>query len=82
MIDWNAAPIVGTFRATCPNCFSERYVPIRGWRSNDGSRTSRRVCQDCSTPYINVSEPILPDSGKAENEVDIFPPSTRKEDFQ
>lgn len=66
-IDWEDALIVEVVRPACPSCGCERYVPIRGWSSSDGSRTSRRICRRCSEPYVVISEPpemILPEFGK------------------
>lgn len=75
MIDWNAAPIVAVYRPSCPECGHEKYLPNRGWKSGDGSHTSRRICERCSAVYIVISEP-LPGSGVLENEIDRLPPVT------
>lgn len=57
--DWDEVEIVviPVYRPRCPHCASEKYRPIRGTKSDDGSATSRRQCENCSERYIVISEP-------------------------
>lgn len=53
---WDDAPIVVVQIPTCPMCGCEKYKPVRGWRSADGSRTSRRRCEACAAAYVVIAE--------------------------
>ena len=52
MADWISAPIVTVPLPACPRCGAVEHRPIKGWRNDDGSRVSRRICTSCRLPYI------------------------------
>ena len=63
--NWQDVPLVFVYRPACPQCGCERYIRLRTYDGGDGSSSQRRVCTQCSNPYIAVFEP-LPESGKTE----------------
>lgn len=54
---WQDAPVVEVMLPACPACGCLAYIGIRGWKDDDGGRTSRRVCRRCSERYIVLSLP-------------------------
>lgn len=52
---WDTCPIVEVRLPACPSCGWTGYVRIRGVTDLDGIRTSRRVCERCSTAYVVLS---------------------------
>jgi transposase-like protein len=61
---WLAAPIIEIVLPGCPFCSSADYRPIKGWRNDDGTRISRRICKRCREPYIvRTKRPLTPKRG-------------------
>jgi len=54
---WDDVEIVEVRLPCCPNCGSQRYIPVKGWTDEDGGRTSRRVCEQCSERYVVLTVP-------------------------
>ena len=53
---WDQCAIIEVVRPCCPQCRCESYIPIKGREDSDGVRTSRRICERCSVPYVVISE--------------------------
>ncbi len=55
---WIDAPIISIPIPACLRCGSAEYRPVKGWKNDDGSKVSRRVCKKCRERYI-VRRPAL-----------------------
>jgi len=60
---WLTAHVIDIPLPVCPECDSANYRPIKGWRNDDGSRVSRRICKICRTPYIVRTNVLTPKLG-------------------
>jgi hypothetical protein len=64
--DWTACPLVFIPMPACPACGAVRPITVRSEAGGDGSVSRKSVCRKCSTRFVIVAEPPLPEFGKAE----------------
>ena len=64
MTSWQNAPFIFVDAICCPACGDTRPIVVRSDRGDDGSRSRRCICRECSRRYIAVIE--IPGFGKPE----------------
>ncbi|HJN08473.1 MAG TPA: hypothetical protein QF564_07255 [Pirellulaceae bacterium] len=66
MNTWIDAPMVFVTAPACPVCLSVKPMIIRSEQGGDGSTSRKCVCRRCSSRFVLVIEPPLPEFGRAE----------------